>query len=176
MQFPERRKDDLTVSEMDGEILIYNQRTNKAFCLNDTSARIWKLCDGQRNLSEISRFLEKDLNAVVDEALIWLALEQLQQLDLIKYDIAPPESISGLSRRQALRKIGVAAVITLPLVSSIVAPTPLSAASPSQPAPFQIVVPIPLATPDSTGQPTPPVSPAPTVSPIFAPIPLAVFP
>jgi hypothetical protein len=173
MQFPERRKDGLTVSEMDGEVLIYDHKTNKAFCLNNTSARIWKLSDGQRNLSEISQSLEKDLNAEVDEALVWLALEQLQQLDLVKYEIAPPESISGLSRRQALRKIGVAAAITLPLISSIVAPTPLSAASPGEP---QVVI-IPLVPSFAPiGPSAPPGVRPPPVAPSFSPIPLAFFP
>jgi hypothetical protein len=168
MQFPESRKTDLIVSEIDAEILIYDQKTNKAFCLNQTSALIWKLCDGRRSLADISRALSEALNAEVDEGLVWLALEQLKQSDLIEHDMAAPASISGLSRRQALRKIGVAAAITLPLVSSIVAPTPINAASPTNP----IFAPIPLG-PVSVPVPR---APAPIVPPIFAPIPLAVFP
>lgn len=136
-QYPQNRKDDIVVLELDGEFLIYDQKTNKAFNLNKTSALIWEWCDGRHSLSEISRLLGEKLNAPVDEELVWLALEQLRQENLIENEVVLPESLVGLSRRQAIRKVGLAAAITLPFISSLVAPTALNAQStPRGPAPI----------------------------------------
>jgi len=134
-QYPQNRKDDIVVLELDGEVLLYDQKTNKAFNLNKTSSLIWELCDGKHSLSEISRLLGEKLNAPVDEGLVWLALEQMRQESLIENEVVLPESLVGLSRRQAIRKVGLAAVITLPFISSLVAPTALHAQSGNPPLP-----------------------------------------
>jgi hypothetical protein len=144
--------------ELDAEVLVYDKQTNKAFNLNRTSALIWELCDGKNSLSEISCLLGEKLNAEVDDGLVWLALEQLRQENLIENEVALPESLVGLSRRQAIRKVGLAAAITLPFISSLVAPTALHAQStPRGPAPI-------------TGQPVsipmnPPLPPRPDTFP-----------
>src|SRR5688572_21355604 len=123
-QYPQRREaDDVVVVEVENEVLVYDKNTNKAFNLNETSALIWELCDGQRSVTEISRTLGKKLSATVDEGLVWLALEQLREAELVKHEAAVPDSLAGLSRRQAIRKVGLAAMISLPLISSIVMPT-----------------------------------------------------
>ena len=157
-QYPQSRKADILVVELDGEVLVYDQKVNKAFNLNKTSALIWELCDGKHSLSEISRVLGEKLNAPVDDGLIWLALEQLRQENLIENEVVLPESLVGLSRRQAIRKVGLAAAITLPFISTLVAPTALNAQStPRGPAPI-------------TGQPVsvpmnPPLPPRPDTGP-----------
>ena len=43
---PKARKENLVVQESNGEVLIYDLDTNKAFCLNETSALVWQACDG----------------------------------------------------------------------------------------------------------------------------------
>lgn len=171
LQFPRSRTADIVVTELDDEVLIYDLKINKAYSLNETSALVWKLCDGQRSLSEISRLVGEKLNASVDEGLVWLALDQLRQSDLIEHETALPDSLAGLSRRQVMRKIGLAATIALPLVSSLVAPTPAAAASvPRLPEPinpqFQ---PIPVG---PVAPSTLPVPPAPLQEPLFNPIPI----
>src|SRR4051812_13657518 len=110
-QPPKSRKADIVVLELDGEILIYDEKVNKAYNLNETSALIWQMCDGKKSLSEISRSLGENLNAAVDDGLVWLALEQLREADLIEHAAALPDSLAGLSRRQAIRKVGLAAAI-----------------------------------------------------------------
>jgi hypothetical protein len=172
-QNPQSRKADILVVELDGEVLIYDQKINKAFNLNQTSALIWELCDGQKSLSEISRLLGEKLNAEVDDGLVWLALEQLRQENLIENEVALPESLAGLSRRQVIRKVGLAAAITLPFISSLVAPTAMHAQStPLQPgpAPRRVV-------PTSPTAPFIPVAPTPLGNPtIFVPLAPVVVP
>lgn len=179
MQFqnPQSRKADIIVVELDDEVLIYDQKINKAFNLNKTSALIWELCDGQHSLSEISRLLGEKLNAEVDDGLVWLALEQLRQENLIENEVVLPESLVGLSRRQAIRKVGLAAVITLPFISSLVAPTAMHAQStPQGPAPISgQPMSIPRFNPVPIFAPTEPIAPtAPTAprAPRFNPVPI----
>ncbi len=58
---PKARKENLVVQELDGEVLIYDLNTNKAFCLNEASALVWQACDGNKDVSEIRKSLGKQL-------------------------------------------------------------------------------------------------------------------
>ena len=69
---PVSRKNDLVVQEHDGEILIYDLTHNRALCLNETSARVWRACDGINSVEDISK-------AVGSEDLVWLALAELKK-------------------------------------------------------------------------------------------------
>ena len=77
--YPKVRVADIVVQEFADEILIYDLQTNKAFCLNETSAIIWQSCDGKNNISEITEFISRKTNSSVSEDLIWLAIDQLKK-------------------------------------------------------------------------------------------------
>ena len=119
---PLSRKEDLVVQEMNGEVLIYDLRENKAFCLNETSALVWQACDGTKSVADISR-------SVGSEDIVWLALEELKKEKLIDHAAKPSEKFAGMSRREVIKKIGLGSMIALPIVASIVAPTAAYAAS-----------------------------------------------
>lgn len=119
---PKARKDGLVVQELDGEILIYDLETNRAFCLNQTSALIWQNCDGTKTVSEISAFLANELNNPANEDLIWLALDQLKKENLIENSSELETKFEGVSRRDVIRKIGLGSMVALPLIASLVAP------------------------------------------------------
>ena len=126
---PRARKDQLIVKEVRDEVLIYDLKTYKAHCLNDTAARVWKNCDGKRSVSEISRQLETDLKTPVDDQVVWLALDQLGKSNLMQGAVARPAAFPRLSRRDLIRN-GIAAAIALPLVVAISAPTAQAAGTP----------------------------------------------
>ncbi len=69
------------------EVLIYDLDTNKAHCLNQTASLVWKACDGKKSVAEITQNLEKELNASVPEDLVWLAIDQLSQDNLLQKEI-----------------------------------------------------------------------------------------
>ncbi len=119
---PKSRKEDLVVQEANGEVLIYDLRSDKAFCLNETSALVWNACDGNRDVNEIRRDVSKRLNTEADHDLIWLALDQLKQQDLLAAETTPESPLNGLSRREVIKKIGLSSAIALPVVLSLVAP------------------------------------------------------
>ena len=124
---PKSRRDEIVEQEVDGEILIYDLRADKALCLNKTSALIWQACDGKRTVAEINDLLGKQLNVQTDEDIVWLALDQLSKERLIDPAVDLENKFEGLSRRQVIKKIGVGSMIALPVVSSLVAPTAIHA-------------------------------------------------
>jgi len=129
-KMPQARRTGLIIQEVDGEILIYDQNTNKAHCLNQTAAKVWKYCDGETTLAEACTALSSDLDTAVDEKLVWYAVDQFSKDNLLEQGIEPPAFIiAGMNRRQMVRTLGLAAVIAVPLVTSIVAPTPAQAAT-----------------------------------------------
>ena len=52
--YPKVRVADIVVQEFADEILIYDLKNNKAFCLNETSSMIWQACDGKKDISDLS--------------------------------------------------------------------------------------------------------------------------
>lgn len=126
---PKARKENLVFQEIDGEVLIYDLDTTKAFCLNKTSALIWQACDGSKDVSEIRNLLGKQLNSPVNEDLIWLALDQLKRENLIENSGELENKFEGIPRREAIRKIGMASLIALPVIAAIATPTAAQTAS-----------------------------------------------
>lgn len=128
-EYPSCRKDNICMQELNSEILIYDLNTNKAICLNQTSALVWKACDGNKSLTEISNELSKKLNTSIDEGLVWLTLEQLKKENLIEGKAEIPLEFKGMSRRELIKKIGIVTTIALPMISSLISPTAANAAS-----------------------------------------------
>ncbi len=126
---PLSRKENIVVQELDGEVLIYDLTENKAFCLNQTAALVWQSCDGKRTIAEINDLLGKQLNSQVNEDVIWLALDQLSIENLIREEYQLTEKFGGLSRREVIRKVGLASIIALPIVTSMIAPLAVHASS-----------------------------------------------
>lgn len=122
---PIARKDDLVIQEVGGEILVYDLRTNKAICLNQTSALVWQNCDGNKNTFEIAENMEKKLGNAVNEDLVWFAVKQLEREKLLDNQVKIDNRFEGLSRREVVKKIGFSALIAVPVIASLT--TPVSA-------------------------------------------------
>jgi hypothetical protein len=118
------------VRELPDEVLVYDLDTHRAVCLNSTAAAVWRLCDGRRTPADIRKALAKTHGGHVPEELVWLALEQLGKDKLLDARVPRPPALEGINRRELMRRVGLtAAVVALPAVASIVAPTPAQAAS-----------------------------------------------
>jgi hypothetical protein len=120
-QFPVARKSDLVIQELQEELLVFDLKTNKAHCLNETASAVWKLCDGRNTVDDIARTFKMRTGADVPENLIWLAIDQLNDKNLLENKLEA--KFAGQNRREVLKKIGLAGVIALPIVASITAPT-----------------------------------------------------
>ncbi len=120
-QFPTARKSGLVVQEVPDEVLIYDLDTNKAHCLNKTAAAVWQSCDGTRSINDIVGVLETTTGAKVSDEIVWLAIDQLNENNLLENEIKA--DFGGQSRRDVLKKLGLATVVALPIVASLVAPS-----------------------------------------------------
>ncbi|MEK7725330.1 MAG: PqqD family protein, partial [Acidobacteriota bacterium] len=123
------RNENIVVQDFANEILIYDLKTNKAYCLNETSAIIWQMCDGNRTITEIADLMSVKLKTLVSEELVWLTVYELKREDLLENDSETERFLNSVSRRELIRKAGLASMIALPLVNSIIAPSAAQAAS-----------------------------------------------
>ncbi len=126
-QVPIARKEGLVIQEMPEEVLVYDLDTNKAHCLNQTAAFVWKSCDGRNSVADITKLVGDDAGNDVPEDLVWLAIDQLSEKNLLANNLKA--DFGGTTRREVIKKIGLAAVIGLPLVASLTAPTSVLAAT-----------------------------------------------
>ncbi len=126
---PVSRKKDIVVQKLKDETLIYDLKSNKAYCLNETSALVWQLCDGEKSALEIRDEMSKRLMNPVSEEFILIALDQLNKDGLLEEAVELDNQFAGLSRREVIRKVGFASVVALPTVSSLIAPRASTAQS-----------------------------------------------
>lgn len=120
-KLPESRRTEIVIQEVDDEIMIYDLKIDKMLCLNKTAAIIWNACDGKMAFDEL-----KSRHNYSDE-IIYLALDELKSRNLLAEGYDSP--FTGINRRQLIRKIGLASMTMLPMVSSMIAPTAARAAS-----------------------------------------------
>ena len=126
---PKARKNDLLTRKIPGELLVYDLKRHKAYCLNAAAAAVWSSCNGKRTVTELARSLQQDANSTVDEKIVWLALDQLEKSHLLQETTVRPASLPPISRRGLIRAGIVAAMTSLPLVTMISLPTAAQAAT-----------------------------------------------
>lgn len=120
-KLPQARLENIVVQDLGSELLIYNLTTHRAYTLNRTSKIVFERCDGETSFDELRR-----QHKFTDE-LIYLALDELKANDLLEN--YQSSHFAGLSRREAFKKVGLASLIALPVVSMLVAPKAIRAAS-----------------------------------------------
>jgi hypothetical protein len=125
---PRARKGGLVIEELPDEVLVYDLKREKAHCLNPIAALVWRHCDGETSVTEMVRLLRAELKTPVGEELVWFALDQLEKSLLLQERLTRPPG-GRLSRRELVRRLGLTAGVTLPLITSILAPTVVEAAS-----------------------------------------------
>ncbi len=123
---PIAKTEDIVVQELPKEILIYNLRENKAFCLNPTLSLVWKHCDGKTDVPQIIKHFEKEMSLQVDPDFVFLALDELRKTELISN--YQPKFDDRLSRRKVLLNYALPMAM-LPVITTLIAPLSSQAAS-----------------------------------------------
>ena len=131
---PQMRTRRLVVDYLPDEVLVYDLDRQQAHCLNRSAALVWQSCNGKREPAEIARRLTAELDAPFSEEVVLFALNQLEKLHLLERDQILPAQFPVLSRRQMVRRLGFAAAVAVPLVTSIVAPTAVQASTCTPPS------------------------------------------
>ena len=52
---PAARFEHIVVNAVGGEVLVYDRASNQIHHLNESSATVWRLCDGERTVADIAR-------------------------------------------------------------------------------------------------------------------------
>ena len=123
---PQARTKGLVVRDLSGELIVYDLDRHQAHCLNETAAAVFRHADGHHSRRQIAAHLGapgRPGNELVD-----FALEQLAGAHLLE-TAASAEPAAGLTRRDVVRRVGLGAAVLLPLVTSVLAPTPAEAAA-----------------------------------------------
>lgn len=111
------------MQDLGNEILLYDLKIDKAFCLNETAAIVFRHCDGSTSPADL-KLKKGDLS----EEVIFLTLDLLEKENLLKVkDYQSP--FDGLSRRAIIKKVGLASMVAWPVISSIMAPPAAAAQS-----------------------------------------------
>ena len=124
---PQARSNGIVVEELADEVLIYDLNRDRAHCLNQTAANVWKLCDGKSSPAEIASRLGAELEPAAAQEVVWAAVEQLSRAGLLEKKLKRPTA--DISRRDVMKKLALAAAIGVPVVTSVVAPKAIHAAT-----------------------------------------------
>jgi len=126
---PRARQNDILVERVGDETIVYDGERHEAHSLNRSASLVWQHSDGEHSVPQLAELLGSELGIEPDESLVEYAIDRLANAHLIENE--PAES---LSRRDAVRRLTLAgaAVVGLPIVLSMVAPTEAMAASGNQ--------------------------------------------
>lgn len=121
--YPKARRNDLLVDTVGDETIIYDEQRQQAHSLNRSASSVWRNSNGERSVFELAGLLGSECGIAADESIVEYALDELASAHLL--------SDNRVSRRGALRRLTLAgaAAVALPVVLSIIAPTPAMAAS-----------------------------------------------
>jgi hypothetical protein len=114
---PQRlESENLILEQLPDELMIFDPDRNKAFCLNQTAAFVWRHCDGRTTVSEMTALLREDTGKPVDGEVIEFALDLLAKDGLLASAVGLPAG-KGVTRRALLQKMGTGAAVAVPLVT-----------------------------------------------------------
>jgi hypothetical protein len=135
---PVARTEKLLIQAVGNEVVVYDRDNHASHCLTAIAASVWHHCNGHNTVEDIARCIEQELNipsesGVDIRGLVDRALAELEQNRLLDPYLRSPVDVPAISRRQMVKTAtlvgGFAIGSMLPLVTSILAPTPAMAQS-----------------------------------------------
>jgi Coenzyme PQQ synthesis protein D (PqqD) len=121
--------DHFIVEQLMNEVMIYDQKRNKAFCLNQKAAFVWQHCDGRTTIDDLTPLLQEVSSEPIDVAVIQFALETLAADGLLEPSTFESRVPAGMTRRSLMQKFGLSAAMSLPVVTALLVATPRAHAS-----------------------------------------------
>ncbi len=117
---PQARSENLVIQTLPGETLVYDLNSHKAHCLNETSSFIWENCSGELSIHQILEAFEARFGKSAGRELIELALTQLHERELLRNGSFKISEMP--TRRQVIKRIGLASAVAIPIIVSLTAP------------------------------------------------------
>ena len=117
---PLARRDGVLLQTVGDQLVVYDQKRRRLHVLSRSAALIWQHCDGDRDVAQLAEIIGRELGTPVDDEVIRLALEQLDQAELLNLPQASTSQADLVSRRQMVNRAlgGLAAGVLLPVVTS----------------------------------------------------------
>ena len=115
LKVPAARMVDLVTTESKDEVLVYDQAVHHIHHLNAVAATVWRLCDGERTVSEIAA------EAGIAADAVTLALRTLEGAQLLDGPLAT--AMRGTHSRRAFMKKAAIAGVAVPAIVSTSAPS-----------------------------------------------------
>ena len=132
--FYRARREQITIRELLDETLLYDHQRHKGHCLNATAALVWRHCDGNTSVEELTRIVAQEMGIAQAAQVVGLALEQLGRRHLLDACSPPLPAASRISRGEALKQLAMAAA-ALPIVMTIATKAVAQVASDPPPPP-----------------------------------------
>jgi hypothetical protein len=131
MKMPCARRNDILSEKLVAETMVYDKINHRAHVLNQTVALVWESADGRKSVDEIAEVLHRELGLPADRNVVLLALQELSESGLLEEPVQPEAAPEKLTRRQVAQRLTLAgaSLALVPLVTSVLAPTPAMAAS-----------------------------------------------
>ena len=115
---PRARDNDLMISKVGEEIVVYDTRTNKASCLNPLTSAVWDACNGNNDLTCILEQVKRSGFPDSNIELVKKAIDLLDQVDLLENQSVPGEK-ELTDRRNLVRMFGLGAMGAVLLISTV---------------------------------------------------------
>lgn len=145
-----KRVEGLLIERIDGEVLVVSEASHEAHALNEAAAIVFDLCDGSMSRAAMAAEVARRTGLPADESVVDLALGELVEAGLV---VLADEGAPSITRRSLIRRLALpaAAMALLPVVETVLMPSPASSVS----------APVPSPTPPPSGV----VAPSPTPMP-----------
>lgn len=124
------RVEGVTIERVADEILaVQDSTSSEAHALNQSAAAVFDLCDGQSSKAEMAAEIRRRTGLPEDEEIVDLALAELSDAGLVDLDGLEP--LPAVARRQLIRRLALSsvAVMTLPVVETVLLPSGAMAAN-----------------------------------------------
>jgi len=131
---PRVRHNDLLSEELEGQHVIYDATNQTVHGMNPTLSWVWSHCDGSRTVDDLIAAMQGETGLDDARSLVTSGLKQLAEANLLE-----PESVDlnalRTEARVVSRRAAVAAGVSIavPVLSSMLAPTPAAAKSTEKP-------------------------------------------
>ena len=120
-KLPIAQTKNIVVQTLGKELLIYDLKTHQAYQLNETSMIVFEACSEGKTFEDLKR-----KHRFTDD-LIYLTLDMLAKENLLSGEYQ--SQLAGVSRREAIRKVGLATMTALPVIAALAAPKAADAVS-----------------------------------------------
>jgi hypothetical protein len=123
--FFQQRK--LVSRKIDSELLLFEEATNTAHCLNGIAGDMWLACERKSTAIEVTEFLRTQWPNMEKEV-VCASLNKMVAAGLLEE--TTDQEIISTARRELIRKLGFTAAVAVPIViTSVLIPPAASAAS-----------------------------------------------